>query len=284
MSQTTPGSENNPHLVDMPPRSRKCKALDQAVGRSVIPPGTSGSARNPFVVADSPSRGPTVYRMIVPDSPPRQTEGFQPLLPSAMVLVPDSPHAEAVEAMINGDPPATAADITSARMTARQLEALRAEAGPSTSRRRPSLALEASLASKRRNGRHQPLGTRNRYRSLTRVGSRVVRDPPLRREDLYLNGTQPAETTALKKYHECSICHFVKNHPASYRCGHSHCYACIRLWFEQKWTCPDCVTPVALAPFRHYAEEAGIEHEYPGHSDSSSVDYSWDGLTFAMEI
>jgi hypothetical protein len=31
-----------------------------------------------------------------------------------------------------------------------------------------------------------------------------------------LNGTQPAETTALKKHHECSICHFVKNHPVSY--------------------------------------------------------------------
>jgi hypothetical protein len=47
---------------------------------------------------------------------------------------------------------------------------------------------------------------------------------------------------------------------------------------------PRLLTPVASAPFRHYAEEAAIEHEYPGHSDSSLVDYSWDGLTFAMEI
>ncbi|KAJ7900977.1 hypothetical protein B0H14DRAFT_3422886 [Mycena olivaceomarginata] len=56
MSQTTPGSENNPHLVDMPLHSRKRKAPDQAVGRAVFPLGTSGSARNPFVVTDSPRK------------------------------------------------------------------------------------------------------------------------------------------------------------------------------------------------------------------------------------
>ncbi|KAJ7901028.1 hypothetical protein B0H14DRAFT_2555823 [Mycena olivaceomarginata] len=62
MSQTTPGSENNLHLVDMPPRSRKRKAPDQAVGRAVFPLGTSGSARNPFIVTDSPPRRAGIYR------------------------------------------------------------------------------------------------------------------------------------------------------------------------------------------------------------------------------
>jgi hypothetical protein len=55
------------------------------------------------------------------------------------------------------------------------------------------------------------------------------------------------------------------------------------MWFEQKWTCPDCVAPVETVPFRHYAEEAGIEQQYPGHKDSSRVDYSWEGLTFPTQ-
>ena len=52
-----------------------------------------------------------------------------------------------------------------------------------------------------------------------------------------------------------------------YACGHSHCYVCIRIWLEKKWTCPECVQVMNAPPFRHYAEEAGIAHGYFPTSD-----------------
>jgi hypothetical protein len=37
---------------------------------------------------------------------------------------------------------------------------------------------------------------------------------------------------------------------------------------------------MSCAPFRHYAEERGLEMEYPELVDESQVLYSFDGLTF----
>jgi hypothetical protein len=68
-----------------------------------------------------------------------------------------------------------------------------------------------------------------------------------------------------------------------YTCGHSHCFVCIRIWLETRWTCPECVQVMDRAPFRHYAEEAGIAREYPEWHDMSIVGYSFDDLIFPTE-
>lgn len=68
----------------------------------------------------------------------------------------------------------------------------------------------------------------------------------------------------------------------SYLCGHSHCYVCIRLWLERKWSCPDCVTPMYSAPFRHYAEEGALASAFPNWNDMSVVDYAFTDLVFPV--
>jgi hypothetical protein len=52
------------------------------------------------------------------------------------------------------------------------------------------------------------------------------------------------------------------------------------MWLEREWTCPECVAPMHIAPFRHYSEEAWIAAEYPLWNDQSEVDYNWDDLIF----
>ncbi|KAJ7454343.1 hypothetical protein B0H11DRAFT_2244998 [Mycena galericulata] len=94
--------------------------------------------------------------------------------------------------------------------------------------------------------------------SVAVLGRRPEREEPLRDTDLYKDGS----------------------HPVSYLCGHSHCYACIRVWLEKRWTCPECVTPMHRAPFRHYGEEAYIADAYPEWKDGSEVNYSFEGLVF----
>ncbi|KAJ7652311.1 hypothetical protein B0H17DRAFT_1214976 [Mycena rosella] len=111
-------------------------------------------------------------------------------------------------------------------------------------------------------------------------GWRRPRTHPLTEEALWKYREGPPDQLATYEHHMCTVCHFVKSHPVSYTCGHSHCYVCVRLWLERKWTCPECRKPMDRAPFRHYPEEQGIESEYPGWGDNSVVDYSFEGLTF----
>lgn len=65
-----------------------------------------------------------------------------------------------------------------------------------------------------------------------------------------------------------------------YLCGHSHCYVCIRVALEKRFSCPECVISMFRPPFRQYAEEAAIKSAYPEWNDTSEVDYSWYGLLF----
>ncbi|KAJ7169370.1 hypothetical protein C8R43DRAFT_1121243 [Mycena crocata] len=118
--------------------------------------------------------------------------------------------------------------------------------------------------------------------SIAIIGWRMPREDPLKHEDLWVGGIGPTEQLPLKKmeHHKCGICRFVKSHPVSYLCGHSHCYVCIRLWLERRWSCPECVTEMWMAPFRQFAEEASIVAAYPEWNDESEVSYNWDGLTF----
>ncbi|KAK6991950.1 hypothetical protein R3P38DRAFT_3213594 [Favolaschia claudopus] len=115
------------------------------------------------------------------------------------------------------------------------------------------------------------------------LGWRKTRTQPLIHEDLWKNGKGPTEQTAKLDHHKCGICHQAKSHPVSYLCGHSHCYVCIRLWLERRWTCPQCVKPMYRAPFRQYAEEAALACDYPEWKDDSVVEYSWSGLVFPKE-
>lgn len=44
-----------------------------------------------------------------------------------------------------------------------------------------------------------------------------------------------------------------------------------------------CVAVIDRPPFRQYAEEAGIAHEYPNWRDRSIVSYAFDDLIFPTE-
>lgn len=69
-----------------------------------------------------------------------------------------------------------------------------------------------------------------------------------------------------------------------YKCGHSHCCVCIRMWLENSFKCPQCVTTMNGPPFRHYAEENDLELHYPGCDNNTSVAYDWDDLLFPKKF
>ncbi|KAK6992839.1 hypothetical protein R3P38DRAFT_3224654 [Favolaschia claudopus] len=115
------------------------------------------------------------------------------------------------------------------------------------------------------------------------LGWRETRAQPLLHEDLWVNGQCPTEQDAIFPHQRCGICYMVKSHPVSYVCGHSHCYVCIRLWLERRWTCPVCITPMYRPPFRHFGEEEALACAYPEWKDGSAVEYSWSGLIFPKE-
>ncbi|KAJ7440407.1 hypothetical protein B0H11DRAFT_2253026 [Mycena galericulata] len=115
---------------------------------------------------------------------------------------------------------------------------------------------------------------------LDPLGWRAPREERLTRNDLLLNGVAPTTMETNRSHQRCGICLHVKSHPVSYTCGHSHCYCCIRLWLEERWVCPTCVTVMNMAPHRNYEEEAGIASDFPDWVDDSEVDYSWNGLNF----
>ncbi|KAJ7271701.1 hypothetical protein C8J57DRAFT_1226281 [Mycena rebaudengoi] len=111
-------------------------------------------------------------------------------------------------------------------------------------------------------------------------GTRALRDLPLQPQDLWAGAQGPPEVATPHAHHQCGICFNLKSHPVSYRCGHSHCYTCIRIWLEQSWLCPTCRAPMTERPFRNFDLEASIAHDHPRHVDTSVVTYSWDGLHF----
>ncbi|KAJ7473900.1 hypothetical protein B0H11DRAFT_2236380 [Mycena galericulata] len=123
---------------------------------------------------------------------------------------------------------------------------------------------------------------RERRQQRGRSGARVERVQPLVEKDLYVDGVlPPPQAPAEDQAHlQCTICLNAKTHPVAYLCGHSHCYACVRLWLEQKFTCPVCSVKMTRPPHRHYAEEDAIAKEFPSWNNMSRVLYCWDGLTF----
>ncbi|KAJ7779985.1 hypothetical protein B0H16DRAFT_1448413 [Mycena metata] len=119
-------------------------------------------------------------------------------------------------------------------------------------------------------------------REELRGGHHESRMIPLAREDLYVDGRLPARCGPSRRSQRCSLCKEAKAHPISYLCGHSHCYACVRLWLEFDWKYPvaSCGRIMTHPPHRHVAEEESLAEDFPVWVKSTGVTYSWDGLTF----
>ncbi|KAJ7016275.1 hypothetical protein C8F04DRAFT_1282012 [Mycena alexandri] len=121
-----------------------------------------------------------------------------------------------------------------------------------------------------------------RQQSPNQGGYREPRTTALTREDLYAEGRLPPALAPTRPSQRCSLCTGVKSHPVSYLCGHSHCYACIRLWLDLSWLCPvsTCRALITREPHRHFAEEQALAEAFPNWVDTTAVAYCWDGLTF----
>ncbi|KAJ7430010.1 hypothetical protein B0H11DRAFT_2264452 [Mycena galericulata] len=130
--------------------------------------------------------------------------------------------------------------------------------------------------------RIRPAAYRDYSRHLRRFGQREPRTNPLTEEDLYVDCVLPTiqHTDEATAYLQCGICLNAKSHPVSYACGHSHCYACIRLSLEKTFRCPECKTRMRAPPHRQYAEEHAIAKEFPEWINPCHVLYDWNGLTF----
>ncbi|KAJ7617539.1 hypothetical protein DFH06DRAFT_1342955 [Mycena polygramma] len=116
--------------------------------------------------------------------------------------------------------------------------------------------------------------------SLYLHGGRVRQLPPVTRDNLWLTPERPPARVALHEHHKCRICHEVKSHPVSLRCGHSMCYVCVRMALENSWKCPLCRTTVREKPTRQWFEEDTLRKAYPGWCENTSVNYSFKGLQF----
>ncbi|KAJ7792513.1 hypothetical protein B0H14DRAFT_2623833 [Mycena olivaceomarginata] len=124
---------------------------------------------------------------------------------------------------------------------------------------------------------------------ILETGARVLRTYPLTEDELYKGPERPTPLTSDRSHQVCSICLHVKSHPVSgvlgsYRCGHSHCYVCIRRWLQLDWRCPVCKTVMCEAPFRHYGEQDGLAVDFPGWKNTSKVTYSFAGLRFPERV
>ncbi|KAJ7144740.1 hypothetical protein C8R43DRAFT_1130458 [Mycena crocata] len=115
-----------------------------------------------------------------------------------------------------------------------------------------------------------------------RSGFRQPRNEPVALASFYVDGILPAIENTTREHQRCSLCKHVKCHPVSYVCGHSHCYACIRLHLETDWACPSCFQVMQAPPHRHEGEEQSLRLDYPNWCNTSKVLYSFDGLTFPV--
>ncbi|KAJ6517476.1 hypothetical protein C8R47DRAFT_1205698 [Mycena vitilis] len=112
-------------------------------------------------------------------------------------------------------------------------------------------------------------------------GSREERDESLTVEDLWRPGSGPPLMGSVAEQDTCAICLQLKSHPVFYKCGHGHCYTCVRIWLEEQWECPECRAIVTEEPFRVYAVEEFLCRLY-GDWDTSDITYDWSGLTFPV--
>ncbi|KAJ7734901.1 hypothetical protein B0H14DRAFT_3516996 [Mycena olivaceomarginata] len=116
-----------------------------------------------------------------------------------------------------------------------------------------------------------------------REGRRLERATPLTTAELYLNDARPPSISSPPVLLTCPLCFNLKSHPVSYKCGHSHCYVCIRVWLESSWACPTCAKTITAAPIPEPDDQTAIAVSFPGWDDSE-VAYGWDGLRFPRAV
>ncbi|KAJ7103990.1 hypothetical protein B0H15DRAFT_942025 [Mycena belliarum] len=251
-----------------------------------------GSAANPFVLKDSPPKPKTQKKakqkpLIIFKGPPSsivQTRGLSDEDMAAVkarirMLEADS-QPEASSSRI--DPREERGHRRRAENVALANRAVLGDAIPRLPRSSTSALVGTREGLEPMRSLVYNLGASRQAKANSALGWRRTRVMRLSHRELWQYGTgPPTQLIADNKIHQqCGICRCVKSHPVSYTCGHSHCYVCIRMWLERKWTCPECVTVMDRAPFRQYAEEAAIAFDYPEWEDRSVVDYSFDGLVF----
>ncbi|KAJ6461569.1 hypothetical protein C8R47DRAFT_1225816 [Mycena vitilis] len=112
-------------------------------------------------------------------------------------------------------------------------------------------------------------------------GIREDRYEALTVEDLWRPGSGPPFVDSVVPQDSCTICLQLKSHPVFYKCGHGHCYTCVRIWLEEQWECPECRAAITQEPFRIYAVEEFLTRVY-GDWDTSKVAYDWSGLMFPV--
>ncbi|KAJ7747895.1 hypothetical protein DFH07DRAFT_962312 [Mycena maculata] len=132
----------------------------------------------------------------------------------------------------------------------------------------------------------RPLGVPLRCKKpVNRSGSRMLRETPLTRSQLWLDDKVPPVQHPKEDHHMCGICLMAKSHPVSNVCGHSYCYVCIRVQLETDWKCPNCKTEIYWAPFQHCAEEKFLRHTRKRDAvDAGYGDDSGDERTLVADI
>ncbi|KAJ7028877.1 hypothetical protein C8F04DRAFT_1265443 [Mycena alexandri] len=279
-SVAPPGSSNNPFVLpDTPPKKRKKRKREDL--DSATQSGSEANSRTAPDTAPAPKAKP---KRIIFGGPPS-------------AITRDASMARRIRFLGNNNGPSTAdpsrhenGPPVAGPSRLGSLSRPRTQEAPA--RPRAILALEASLP------RHRPYlsgGARSAVAprlptpgTLEALGWRPKRHERLTHRDLWVDGRGPTTQEALQDHHKCGICQFVKSHPVSYICGHSHCYVCIRLWLEEDFSCPDCKARIYQAPFRHWGEEKALAcdyaRDYPLWQDDSVVDYSWGSLVFPKQF
>ncbi|KAJ7333272.1 hypothetical protein DFH08DRAFT_939910 [Mycena albidolilacea] len=221
-SDVLPGSANNPHVLDSPPR--RCRKKRQRSDCENLPSLRPGTALDPFTLEDSPHKPGSESE---PARPKRIYRGPHSTIvpgPPAAAAGPSREGPAVASAWRGGQSPARAMLALEVTLVAEQREERRAERNQEVTRQYAAgllMAASNSLEHKRaralltRSGRSSAVLNTRAARRAEPEGWRAPRGTPLAREDLYLQGTVAPEITALKNHHKYSICHFVKTHPVS---------------------------------------------------------------------
>ncbi|KAK7020008.1 hypothetical protein R3P38DRAFT_3198553 [Favolaschia claudopus] len=121
------------------------------------------------------------------------------------------------------------------------------------------------------------------------AGERAARAHSLRVEDVHIGEIKSAPLVAPRlQADKCPFFLFlsrrtVSNYLFSLSCEHNACYACIRVYLEQKWECPVCRAFLTQPPIPDVVREQEITDQY-GDWDPTAVNFSWAGLKWPVKL
>ncbi|KAJ7168769.1 hypothetical protein C8R46DRAFT_1218157 [Mycena filopes] len=135
-------------------------------------------------------------------------------------------------------------------------------------------AASADLLRRVRPGARAAIPNRSRSQVVPAVaGAHIARDEAIVVTDIWLGiGGGPPHVPNVPGGQRCTICMQLLSHPVFYGCGHGHCYACARVWLEQRWDCVDCGSIITSPPFRVPVFETFVALAY-GDWDTSVVNH-----------